>query len=108
MKRKTKLLYLLGLLVIGFFGVVTFFGDEGLLKLRKLYSLRNQVQVENQELFLTNQKLAHEIIHLKETAHTERLIREKLGYIKSGEYILILDNKNESQPGRTPGSPSGL
>ncbi len=99
-KKKSRLFFFLGILVIGFFTTITIFGEEGLVKLKKLYALRDQVQKENQELYRSNQKLAREINHLKIPSNAERLVREKLGYIKSNEYILILDNKNESQPGQ--------
>lgn len=98
LKRKSKLFSILGIFVIIFFGAITIFGDEGLIKLRKLYSLRDQVQKENQELYLNNQKLARDINHLKDPINSERLVREKLGYLKANEYILILDHKSESQP----------
>ncbi len=108
-KQKTKVFYLVALVIFTFFGLITFFGDDGLLKLRKLYALRNQVQKENQALYLNNQRLGREMNQLKEPFHTERLIREKLGYLKSGEYLLILENKNESQAAPNSGStPSGV
>lgn len=100
-KKKSGVFLLLGIFVILFFAGITIFGEEGLVKLRKLYSLREQVQKENQELYLQNQKLAREINLLKDPAHSERLIREKLGYLKSNEYILILDNQSESQPSKS-------
>jgi len=106
LKQKLKIFYLLGIIIIVFFASITIFGDEGLLKLRKLYTFKDQVQKENQELYLANQKLAREVNQLKESSNTERLIREKLGYIKSNEYILILGNKSESQP--STGMPSGM
>lgn len=106
MKKKLKMFYLLGICVIAFFTAITIFGDEGLLKLRKLYTLKDQVSQENQELYLHNQKLSREIKQLKENSHSEKLIREKLGYIKSNEFILILGNTSESQP--HTGSSSGL
>lgn len=85
----------LGLVVCFIFLIV--FGSEGLLKLKDLYRLKDQVQKENQELFKNNQKLKSENTLLKEPTYTEQLIREKLGYVKSNEKILIL-NENESQP----------
>jgi len=79
-----------------------------LIKLRKIYFLKDQVQKENQALYLTNQKITREINHLKEPTNSERLIREKLGYLKPNEYILILDNPTESQPASFIENSSGV
>jgi len=106
-KKKLRLFYLLGLFVVAFFAAITVFGDEGLLKLKSLYALQTQVQTDTHDLYLANQKLAREIAHLKDPVNSERLVREKLGYIKSNEYILILEAKSESQP-KSPGIPSGF
>ena len=89
-KPKLKFFLFLALVVMGFFGLLTVFGDEGLLKLKNLYLLREQIQKENREIFNTNQKLIEQIHLLKEPLYAERLIREKLGYVKPREFILIL------------------
>ncbi len=96
-KTKRKLFGLISLGLLGFFTILTAFGDEGLLKLRKFYLLRNKIHAENQELFKTNQRLNQEINLLKEPLYTERLIREKLGYVKPKELVLILDTPAPSE-----------
>jgi len=80
-----------------FFTALSVFGDEGLLKLRHFYKLRNQIRSENQELFTRNQNLNTQISLLKESLYTQRVIREKLGYVKTAEYILILDEKTDPE-----------
>ena len=99
-KPKVKFFFLLALIVVGFFGLLTVFGDEGLLKLKNFYTLRDRIRHENQEIFNSNQKLINQINLLKEPLYAERLIREKLGYVKAREYILILNENSalESQP----------
>ncbi len=91
---------MLALAVILFFGFLTLFGDEGLLKLKRLYALRTQIRHENQDLFKANQKLLQEAQLLKQNVVAERMIREKLGYVKPNEYILLLDDPPvaESKP----------
>ena len=95
-----KLFCTLGLVIIGAFAFLTLLGDEGLLRLRDLYQMKQKIQAENQEIFNTNQKLKEEVSLLKEQVFAERLIRDKLGYVKPKEYILILDKPQapESQP----------
>jgi len=99
-KPKVKFFLASALVVMGFFGLLTVFGDEGLIKLKKLYNLRDRIRHENQEIFSNNQRLIEQIQLLKEPLYAERLIREKLGYVKSREYILILgeDQGPESRP----------
>jgi cell division protein FtsB len=103
-KTKVRFFLLLALVVVGFFGLLTVFGDEGLLKLKSFYSLRDRIRRENQEIFNSNQKLIEQINLLKEPLYAERLIREKLGYVKAREYILILNENSgmESQPNYFP------
>ncbi len=101
-KTKRKVLGLISLGLVSFFIILTAFGDEGLLKLRKLYVLRNKIHTENQELFKTNQRLNQEINLLKEPLYTERLIREKLGYVKPKELVLILDAPSSPNTDSSP------
>lgn len=107
-KKKSQLFCLLGIFIVAFFSSITIFGDEGLLKLRSLYALKDEVQKETNDLYRANQKLAREVNHLKDPINSERLVREKLGYIKSNEYILILESENrpESQPTHSSSAPS--
>ena len=98
-KRSKNLFLILTLTIAGFFALLTLFGEEGLLKLKKLYALKSRIRTENQEIFLLNQKLQEEVRLLKEPVFAERLIREKLGYVKEREYILLLnDPVAESKP----------
>lgn len=106
-RSRQRLFFLGGLIVLGFFAFVTVLGDEGLLKLRSLYQLRDRVKQENRDIFNTNRKLIREIALLKDPLNTQRLIREKLGYLKSHEYVLIL-NENSSSPSSQPSWPSPL
>jgi cell division protein FtsB len=101
-RSKRKIFFLLALFVMGFFSLVTTLGDEGLLKLRNLYKLRDRVRHENQELFETNRKLIREATLLKEPSFTEQLIRKKLGYIKPREYVLILGENMNTESGPSP------
>ncbi|MBL7684645.1 MAG: septum formation initiator family protein [Deltaproteobacteria bacterium] len=104
-KPKHYYFFVFAFVILGFFAVLTIFGDEGLLKLKQLYTLKNQLKQENFELFQTNQKLLREATHLKDPIYAERLIREKLGYIKSREYILLLPEKLGAESQAAPASP---
>jgi cell division protein FtsB len=110
--KKRKLFLILAAAVIGFFSLLTLFGDEGLFKLRELYAMRSRIQGENQELLSVNRKLMKEVQLLKEPVFAERLIREKLGYVKEREYILLLDEnrtlESKPTPSTLPSSPPSL
>jgi len=98
-KRSTNLFIILTVTIVSFFALLTVFGEEGLLKLKNLYALKSKIRAENQEIFVLNQKLEEEIRLLKEPVFAERLIREKLGYVKEREFILLLnDPVAESKP----------
>jgi cell division protein FtsB len=107
--KKRKFFLILAAAVVGFFTLLTLFGDEGLFKLRELYAMRSRIQQENLKLLNSNQKLAKDVQLLKEPVFAERLIREKLGYVKEREYILLLDENRslESKPG-FPLAPTSL
>ncbi len=94
-KQKRKIFLMLSLIILVFFSTITIFGDEGLLKLRKLYQLQEQIHKQNQELFTTNQTLSKSVTLLKDPVNTQRLIREKLGYLKKNEYVLFLDENSQ-------------
>ena len=99
-KPKMRFFLATALAVVGFFALLTIFGEEGLIRLKNLYSLRDRIRQENHQLFNANQKLIEQIHLLNEPLYAERLIREKLGYVKPREYILILgeNSGNESRP----------
>lgn len=105
-KNNWKLFCSLGLAIVGAFAFLTLLGDEGLLRLRDLYKMKQKIQAENQVTFHINQKLKEEVSLLKEQVFAERLIREKLGYVKPKEYILILDRVQSPEPQAAPSLPS--
>lgn len=81
----------LGGFIVFFFLILTVLGEGGLVKLKKLYAQRDQLRLENQAIFDHNQKLANEIHLLKQKTFSERLIREKLGYVKPQELVVLVD-----------------
>ncbi len=95
-KQKRKIFLMFSLIILVFFSTITIFGDEGLLKLRKLYQLQEQIHKQNQELFSTNQTLLKNVTLLKDPMSTQRLIREKLGYLKKNEFVLFLDETRQN------------
>ncbi|MBF0491541.1 MAG: septum formation initiator family protein [Deltaproteobacteria bacterium] len=101
-----KLFCALGLVIVGAFVFLTLLGNEGLLRLRDLYRMKQKIQAENQLIFNTNQKLKEEVSLLKEQVFAERLVREKLGYVKPKEYILILDRAQIAETQPVPANPS--
>ena len=93
--RKKTFLISFGLILF-LFSALTVFGNEGLLKLKELVELRDKVRKENSELAQKNQSLNQELSLLKEPAYQQQMIREKLGYVKKGEYVLLLNDQENT------------
>jgi len=103
MQKKEKISYRFFISVSSailiFFFLITIFGEEGLLKLKHLYTLKRKIEAENIKLLEENLKLKDQLALLKTPQYNERMIREQLGYIKKNEWVLILD---ESQTHSIP------
>lgn len=76
------------------FGWYIVFGDQGLLMWRRLQHTDRDLRT--QEVILSNrlQSLEEEKIHLTDPAYLEPIIRQQLGYVKSGEVVYQFTEQN--------------
>ncbi|MBU4483838.1 septum formation initiator family protein [bacterium] len=86
LKRYTPVGVAAAAFVLLFFWLITF-GDQGLFRLQKLYSLKNQLFQERIKLDNKIVRLEKEAELLKDKKYLESIIRKELGYIKNGEII---------------------
>ena len=86
--------FLLGALgIISFFGLLSLFGDNGILDMFHLKSLHRSLQQENTQLLERQEDLRAEIARLQDPRHMEFLARDRLGLMRSNEVFIILDEE---------------
>jgi cell division protein FtsL len=84
-KKHLLLLILIPLLILG---VLTFFGEKGILQLFRLKKEVVQIKERNTKLEEENQKLREEVKRLqKDKRYIEEIARKELGMVKEGEII---------------------
>jgi cell division protein FtsL len=97
MKKKRFLLLILIAVLI--FGILTFFGEKGILQLFRLRKDLVLVREKNVKLEEENQKLKEEIKRLKsDKRYIEEIARKELGMVKEGEIIYQFDSPAEKKP----------
>ena len=90
MKKKTFLLLILALFVV--LGLLTFFGDRGILHLVRLEKELSRIKEANQKIEEENQKLREEVKQLQsEKRYIEEFARKELGMVKEGEIVYQFD-----------------
>ena len=73
-------------------GLVTFFGEKGVLHLLRLKRELTRIKEENQRVEEENQKLREEVKRLQqEKRYIEEIARKELGMVKEGEVIYQFD-----------------
>jgi cell division protein FtsB/cell division protein DivIC len=93
MKRKRLLLILIFLLILG---LLTFFGEKGILQLLRLQKELVRIEEKNMKLDDENQKLREEVKHLQnDKRYIEEIARKELGMVKEGEIIYQFDSSND-------------
>ena len=86
MKKKRFLLLALGFFLI--LGLITFFGENGILHLLRLKKEMGGIKEANLQLVKENEALKEEVRKLKqEKKHIEEIARKELGMVKEGEII---------------------
>ncbi len=94
-KKRLLLLILIPLLILG---ILTFFGEKGILHLLRLQKEAVRIKERNIKLEEENQKLREEVKHLQsDKRYIEEIARKELGMVKEGEVIYQFD---VSAPGR--------
>jgi cell division protein FtsL len=97
MRKKRILFFILGFLLI--LGLVTFFGEKGILHMLRLQKELVKIQESNRQIEMENDKLKEEVRRLKvEKRVIEEIARKELGMVKEGEIIYQFDPlKNEKE-----------
>ena len=97
MKKKRILLFIVGFMII--LGLLTFFGDKGILHMMRLQKELAKIQEDNRQIEMENQTLKEEVRRLKvEKQVIEEIARKELGMVKEGELIYQFDpSKNEKE-----------
>ena len=94
MRKKRIFLFILFLFLI--LGLLTFFGDQGilhLLRLQKEVARIKEMSIKTEE---GNRKLKEEVRWLQhEKRYIEEIARKELGMVKEGEIIYQFDSPNE-------------
>ena len=97
MKKRSILLLILSLFLI--LGLLTFFGDKGILHLLRLRKEMSRIQEDNRKIEAENRKLREEVKRLQnEKRYVEEIARKELGMVKEGEVIYqFVPPKNDKE-----------
>ena len=96
MKKKRILLFTIFLFLI--LGILTFFGDKGILHLLRLQKELARIKERNAKMEEENRNLREEVKRLQhEKRYIEEIARKELGMIKQGEIIYQFDFPNEKK-----------
>ncbi len=88
-KKRLLLLILISLLILG---ILTFFGEKGILHLLRLQKELVRIKEKNMKLEDQNQKLREEVKRLQtDKRYIEEVARKELGMVKEGEIIYQFD-----------------
>jgi len=88
-KRRFLILFLSFLLILG---LLTFFGEKGILHLFRIQKELARIQEANKKMEEENQKLKEEVRRLQqEKRYIEEIARRELGMVKKGEIIYQFD-----------------
>jgi cell division protein FtsL len=95
--RKRPLLFIL-LFVFLVMGLLTFFGEKGILHLLRLKRELTRIKEENQRAEEENQRLREEVKRLQqEKRYIEEIARKELGMVKEGEVIYQFESPNDKK-----------
>lgn len=90
LRKKRLLILILSLFLI--LGLLTFFGDMGILHLLRLKKELSRIKEVNMKTEEENQKLKEEVRRLQhEKRYIEEIARKELGMVKEGEIIYQFD-----------------
>ncbi len=96
MKKKHFLLLILASFLI--LGILTFFGEKGILHLLRLQKEVTRIKGKNMKLEEENQKLKEEVKRLQgDKRYIEEIARKELGMVKEGEIIYQFDSPNDKK-----------
>jgi cell division protein FtsB len=96
-RRRRKILFLL-LAFLLILGLLTVFGEKGILHLLRLQKELVQIKEENKKVEEENEKLKEEVRRLQyEKRYIEEIARRELGMVKEGEVIYQFDPPAEGK-----------
>ena len=83
-------------------GLLTFFGDKGVLHLLRLQNELSRIKEANKGTEAENRRLREEVRRLQnEKRYIEGIARKELGMVKEGEIIYQFDPpKNDKEPSK--------
>jgi cell division protein FtsB len=99
--RKRGILFLILILFLAL-GLLTFFGDKGVLHLLRLQNELSRIKEANKGTEAENRRLREEVRRLQnEKRYIEGIARKELGMVKEGEIIYQFDPpKNDKEPSK--------
>jgi len=99
--RKRSILFLILILFL-VLGLLTFFGDKGVLHLLRLKNELSRIKEANKGTEAENRKLREEVRRLQnEKRYIEEIARKELGMVKEGEIIYQFNPpKNDKEPSK--------
>ncbi len=90
MKKRSLLIFILSLFVA--LGLLTFFGEKGLLRLFRLQKELEEIKGRNRKIEEENRKLREEVKRLQsDKRYIEEIARKELGLVKEDEIIYQFD-----------------
>jgi cell division protein FtsL len=96
MRKRRILLFIFILFLI--LGLVTLFGDKGILHLVRLQKDLARIKETNKKIDEENRKLQEEVRRLQnEKRYIEEIARKELGMAKEGEIIYQFDSPDEKK-----------
>ena len=99
MKRKKRLLIVI-LVFLLILGLVSFFGEKGILHLLRLEKELVRIKESNKKMEEENEKLKEEVRRLKtDKRYIEEIARKELGMVKEGEIIYQFEPPAEKKEG---------
>jgi cell division protein FtsB len=97
-KLKTKIKFLLLIFFICFIAYWTIFGDNGILKLKKIEQESENVKAASEKIKAENERLKKEIKLLQEDKkYVEKVAREELGMTRKDEIIYKKKQDDEKE-----------
>jgi len=99
---KKRSIFIVILVLFLILGLLTLFGDKGILHLLRLRKEVSRIQEENRKMEAENRNLREEVKRLQnEKRYIEEIARKELGMVKEGEVIYRFDpSKNDKEPAK--------
>lgn len=95
-KMQNLIFLLLAVGVFLTFFYLTLWGENGLLRLVRLYRVKAKMIEANNSLLLQNLEYLQKIRHLKEVKYIEQTARTDLGFVRPNEVVYVFDAENQA------------